>query len=135
VAIAFHNFTSKTFKFYYSQNLQAGVTLETIDTGVDVAHPGEQALVGTDSALIFGPNVGQVWAVYQDATRGDLKIAKRAMTWVSQTVVADGAVGFFADGTYADGKLYATHARLHARVVSGEPRVDNALRLETLPAN
>jgi len=135
VAIAFHNFTSKTFKFYYSQNLQAGVTLETIDTGVDVSHPGEQSLVGTDSSLIFGPTLGQVWAVYQDATRGDLKVAKRANTWVPQTVVTEGAVGFFADGVYSGGKLYTTHARLHARVVGGEPRTDNSLRLEQLPAN
>ena len=135
VAIAFHNFTSKTFKFYYNQNLVSGVVLETIDTGVDPSHPGEQSLVGTDSSLIFGPTAGQVWAVYQDATRGDLKVAKRAVTWVPQTVVTEGAVGFFADGVYSGGKLYTSHARLHARVVAGEPRVDNSLRLEQLPAN
>lgn len=136
VAIAFHNFTTKTFKFYYSQVLQPGVGLETIDTGVDPVHPGEQGLVGTDSSLIFGPGVGQLWAVYQDATRGDLKIAaKRGASWAPQTVVSDGAVGFFADGVYSGGKLFTTHARLHARVVGGEPVVDNSLRLEALSAN
>lgn len=135
IAIAFHNFTSKTFKFYYAQQLQSGVTLETIDTGVDVGSPGQQSLVGTDSALIFGPAPGQVYAVYQDATRGDLKVAKRGTTWTPQTVNSDGAVGFFADGVYSGGKIYATHARLHARSVNGEPRSDNSLKLELLPAN
>ncbi len=132
IAIAFHNFSSKTFKFYYAPTLTTGVALETIDTGVDAAHPGEQGLVGTDSALIMGSKAGDIWAVYQDATRGDLKVAKRAITWVPQTVVTNGAVGFFADGLVLNNKLYATHAKIHARVIAGEPQVDNSLLLEQL---
>ncbi|MBL9039458.1 MAG: hypothetical protein JNG84_13145 [Archangium sp.] len=135
VAIAFHDFSTKTFKFYYSPTLQPNVTLETIDTGVDMTRPGEQSFSGTDSALVFGPQVGQLWAVYQDSTRGDLKMAKRATTWTPQTVASEGAVGFFADGVFLSGKIYATHARLRAKQVSGQARLDNALILEQIPAN
>lgn len=136
IAIAFHDFSTKSLKFYFSAQLQAGVTLETIDNGVDMARPGEQSFVGTDTALVFGPQAGQVWAVYQDATRGDLKLARRGTTWAVQPALAtEGAVGFFADGVFANGRLWATHARLRSRLISGTPTLDNALILSPGPQN
>jgi hypothetical protein len=133
VAIGYHDFSSKAFKFYFSPQLQAGVTPEVIDTGVDPAAPGNQSWVGTDSAIVFGPQ-GVVWALYQDATRGDLKLAKRTSSWARQpSPRTEGAVGFFADAVFADGKLFASHARLRARLVQGEPQVDNSLLLEVVP--
>ena len=135
VGIAYHDFSSKAFKFYFAPQLQAGVTPEIIDRGVDVALPGNQGWVGTDSAIVFGPS-GLVWALYQDATRGDLKLARRTASWAVQTSPhTDGAVGFFADAIFTDGKLYASHARIHARLIQSEPQVDNSLLLETLPGN
>ena len=47
----------------------------------------------------------------------------------------DGAVGFFADALFTDGKLFASHARIHAKLVQSEPQVDNSLLLEALPGN
>lgn len=136
IAIGYHDFTSKAFRFYFSPQLQAGVTTEVIDTGVDMTAPGNQSWVGTDSAIVFGPNAGQVWAVYQDATKGDLKLARRTTTWqVQQSPAAEGAVGFFADGVFTDGKVYASHARLKARLVMGEAKVANSLLLEQLSGN
>jgi hypothetical protein len=136
IAIGYHDFTAKAFRFYFSPQLQAGVTTEVIDTGVDTAAPGNQSWVGTDSAIVFGPNAGQVWAVYQDATKGDLKVARRTASWQVQTSLAtEGAVGFFADGVFTDGKVYASHARLKARLVQGEAKVANSLLLEQLAGN
>ncbi|MCC6336468.1 MAG: hypothetical protein IT380_21085 [Myxococcales bacterium] len=136
IAIGYHDFTSKAFKFYFSPQLQAGVTPEVIDTGVDMAAPGNQSWVGTDSAIVFGPSAGQVWAVYQDATKGDLKVARRTVNWAVQSSLAtEGAVGFFADGVFTDGKVYASHARLKARLVQGEAKVANSLLLEQLAGN
>lgn len=136
IAIGYHDFTSKAFKFYFSQQLQAGVTPEVIDTGVDMAAPGNQSWVGTDSAIVFGPSAGQVWAVYQDATKGDLKLARRTASWaVQQSLATDGAVGFFADGVFTDGKVYASHARLKARLVQGEAKVANSLLVEQTAGN
>jgi hypothetical protein len=136
IAIGYHDFTSKAFKFYFSPQLQPGVTPEIIDTGVDLAAPGNQSWVGTDSAIVFGPSAGQVWAVYQDATRGDLKVARRTASWqVQPSLATEGAVGFFADAVYSDGKVYASHARLKARLVQGEARVANTLLLEQLAGN
>lgn len=136
IAIAFHDFSTKSLKFYLAAQLQTGVTLETIDNGVDMARPGEQGFVGTDTAIVFGPQSGQVWAVYQDATRGDLKLAKRTNAWSVQTPLAtEGAVGFFADGVYANGRLWATHARLKSKLVTGQPELDNVLLLQQGPQN
>ena len=135
IAIGYHDFSSKAFKFYFAPQLQAGITPEIIDRGIDVALPGNQGWVGTDSAIVFGPS-GLVWALYQDATRGDLKLAKRTASWAVQpSPHTAGAVGFFADAVFTDGKLYASHARIHARLIQSEPQVDNSLLLETLPGN
>lgn len=136
VAIGYHDFSSKAFKFWYGPQVQTGITPEVIDRGVDAAMPGTQSWVGTDSAIVFGPSAGQVWALYQDATRGDLKLARRGATWTVQApVVTTGAVGFFADGVFTDGKVYASHARIKAKLVQGEPKVDNALLIEQIPGN
>lgn len=136
IAIAFHDFSTKSLKFYFAPQLQTGVTLEVIDNGVDMARPGEQGFVGTDSSIVFGPQPGQVWAVYQDATRGDLKLARRTSQWTVQPSLAtEGAVGFFADGVYVNGRLWATHARLKARLVSGQAELDNTILLQQGPQN
>lgn len=135
VGIGYHDFSSKAFKFYFARQLQAGVSPEIIDRGVDPARPGNQGWVGTDSAIVFGPS-GVVWALYQDATRGDLKLAKRTATWsVEASPRTEGAVGFFADAVFSDGTLFTSHARVHAKLVQSEPQVDNSLLLEALPAN
>jgi hypothetical protein len=135
VGIGYHDFSSKAFKFYFAPQLQAGVTPEIIDRGTDMNAPGNQGWVGTDSAIVFGPT-GVVWALYQDATKGDLKLAKRTSSWAVQpSPRTDGAVGFFADALFTDGKLFASHAKIHAKLVQSEPQVDNSLLLETLPGN
>ncbi len=135
VAIGYHDFSSKKLKFYYSAQLQTGVTPETIDTGAGALNSGEAGFVGTDSSLIFGSTAGSVYAVYQDATKGDLKLAKRGATWqVLPSIHTAGAVGFFADGILIDGKMFASHAKIHARLVAGEPHVDNTLIVEPIPA-
>lgn len=134
VAIGYHDFTSRKFKFYYAPTLQTGVTIETIDTGTGAANSGESGWVGTDSALIFGAS-NALYAVYQDATKGDLKLAKRGATWqLLPAIHTAGAVGFFADGLFIDGKMFASHAKIHARLVAGEPHVDNSLIVEPVPA-
>lgn len=135
VGIGYHDFSSKAFKFYFSQQVQAGVTPEVIDRGVDATMAGNQGWVGTDSAIVFAPG-GVVWALYQDATKGDLKLAKRTSSWAVQTSPrTEGAVGFFADAVLTDSKLFASHAKIHAKLVQSEPQVDNSLILEALPGN
>lgn len=131
VAISYHDFTSRKLKFYFNGELTTGVTPEVIDSGGGPAGSGQSAWVGTDSALAFGGAPGQVFAVYQDATGGDLKIATRTSSWqVLPALRTEGAVGFFADGAFLAGKLFVSHARIRAKLVSGEPRVDNTLLLE-----
>ncbi len=135
VAIAYHDFTSKALKFWYSASLSGSVTPEIIDPGTGMAGSGVSNWVGTDSALVFGAQNGQIYAVYQDATGGDLKFAKRGGGWTPSAVDTNGAVGFFADAVMLNGQLFASHARIHAKLVSGEPHVDNSLILEpvTIP--
>jgi hypothetical protein len=131
IAIAYHDFTSKKLKFWTNAALTTGVTPEVIDSGAGLAGAGESDWVGTNSALVFTSTPGEVYAVYQDATRGDLKLARRKPTWtVLPPLRTEGAVGFFADGALLGGKLFASHARIHAKLVSGEPHVDNSLILD-----
>jgi hypothetical protein len=134
VAISYHDGTSKALKFWFNPQLQTGVKPEIVDPGNDV--PGTAAFVGTDSAVVFGPSAGQVWVVYQDATGGDLKMARRGTTWTIQPSLSKtGAVGFFADGVFTDGKVYASHARIKSKLQGGAPTLSNSLLLESTTGN
>jgi hypothetical protein len=131
VAVSYGDFRSRALKFWTSADFAAGVAPEIIDPGTGAPGSGIADWEGTDSALIYGG--GSLWCVYQDPTVGDLKLAKRGSSWaVLPAVHTMGAVGFFADGAFDNGKLYASHARIHAKVVSGEPHVDNTLLLDTV---
>ncbi|MBI3180912.1 MAG: hypothetical protein HYZ28_02075 [Myxococcales bacterium] len=134
IAVSYHDFTSRKLKFYFNTTLSSATPIEVIDSGAGPAGSGQVSFVGTDSALAFGAAPGQVYAVYQDSTQGDLKLASRTTSWkVLPPVRTEGAVGFFADAVLFNGNLYASHARIHAKLVAGEPRVDNSLMLERLP--
>lgn len=135
IGIGYHDFTSKAFKFYYQPSLTAGTTSEIIDTGINPNLPGDQGWVGTDSAIVYG-GPGITYALYQDATHGDLKLARRENgAWQGRTSPrVDGAVGFFADAVRDGTKLFITHARIHTRLVASAPTLDNSLLLETVTA-
>lgn len=135
IGIAYHDFTSKNFKFYYQLDLHPGATPEIIDTGVNASLPGDQGWVGTDSAIVYGTG-GIAWALYQDATHGDLKLARRENgSWQGRpSPRTDGAVGFFADAVLDGTKIFVTHARIHTRLVASAPTLDNVLLLETVAA-
>jgi hypothetical protein len=40
-----------------------------------------------------------------------------------------------ADGVYANGRVWATHARLKSKLISGQPELDNSLLLQQGPQN
>src|SRR5205807_1413961 len=100
VAVSYHDFTAKALKYYSAVGFMTGVVPEIIDPGTGAMGSGENDWVGTDSALVYGPNAGQLYVVYQDPTVGDLKLAKRGATaWqLLPSIATMGAVGFFADG-------------------------------------
>ncbi len=130
IAIAYHDYSSRRLKFLYHQNLTAGLTPEIIDNGVGSPGSGESSWVGADVSLAFS-STGSLFVAYQDTTRGDLKLASRTQAWeVLQAVKTEGAVGFFADAAFLGDQLYLSHARIRARSVGGEPRVENVLLLE-----
>lgn len=134
VAVSYHDFTSRALKYYFAANFTAGLTPEVVDTGLGPTNSGEWDWVGSDSAIVYG-NPGQTFVVYQDPTKGDLKWAQRGAAWVVKgTLEANGAVGFFADGLIDGASIFASHARIRARLVSGEPKVDNSLLLSKTPA-
>ncbi|MGA9523784.1 MAG: hypothetical protein WBV82_20145 [Myxococcaceae bacterium] len=131
-AVAWHDFSSRKLKFLFAPNLTAGLSPEIIDHGAGAPGSGDASWVGTDVALTFAPN-GTVFAAYQDATRGDLKVAARKAGWEPLTPArTEGAVGFFADAAFLGQTLYMSHARIHAKLLSGEPRVDNTLLLDRI---
>jgi len=130
VAVSYHDATSRAFKLYLAPGFRAGVAAEVIDTGKDPS--GVESFVGTDSAIVFMPDGGMV-AVYQDATHGDLKLARRSSTWVVGAPLSSaGAVGFFADAVLTDGMLYISHAQLRARAVGANLQLETSLLLEKL---
>ena len=132
IAISYHDFSSRSLKLYFSDTLTSGLTPEVIDTGIGVSGTGASNWVGASSALTFSPTDGSLYAVYQDTTQGDLKLAKRSSSgWTKLAPLhTEGAVGFFAHATWLGTTMFASHARLHARPVSGEPHVDNSLVLD-----
>lgn len=136
VAVSYHDFSSKALKYYSAIGFMANQMTEVIDPGTGAMGSGENSWVGTDSSIVYGPTAGQIYVVYQDPTKGDLKLAKRMGTaWTIQnSIMTMGAVGFFADGVFDNGKIYASHARIHAKLIGGEPHVDNALLLNPVDA-
>jgi hypothetical protein len=132
VVIAYHDFTAKSLKFLRTAQLKVGLSPQVIDRGVSSAAPGLQAYAGTDASLVFAPEGAQLWVVYQDATRSDLKIARVGATgWeVLPPLVSDGAVGFYADAVFAGGKVYVSHVRIKAVNVADSPTLENELRIE-----
>ena len=131
IAVGYHDFTSKAFKLYLGSIFRSGVQSEIIDSGKDGS--GTESFVGTDSAILFGGDGGML-AVYQDATHGDLKLARRAGTWtVEGPLSSAGAVGFFADAVLLNGAVHVSHARLKAVTVNTTLRLETSLLLEQLP--
>lgn len=133
IALSYHDFSSKALKYYAGLTFTPGQMPEIIDPGTGASGSGENDWVGTDSAVMFG--TGAVYVVYQDPTKGDLKLAKKTGTaaWtILPSVSTTGAVGFFADGVVSNGKLFTSHARIHAKLIGGEPHVDNSLILDAL---
>lgn len=138
-AVSYHDFTTRKLKYYSGNDLVPGLPIEVIDSGAGPAGSGDAAMVGADSVLLFGPAPGQVLALYQDSTHGDLKLASRASGWkVLAPIRTEGAVGFFADAQIHQGKVYASHARLRAKMApdsSGAPTLtlDNSILIEQFP--
>lgn len=134
VLVSYHDFSSRQLKFLSNADFAPGLTSQIIDSGAGTPGSGESNWVGADSALIASS--GKLYAVYQDATRGDLKLAARnGNTWaVLSPVRTTGAVGFFADGALLNGKLFFSHAQLKAKSFGGEPKVANSLLLDKVTA-
>ncbi len=130
--IAYHDFSSRQLKFYTAPTLSATVTPEVIDRGLG-SESGDVRWSGADVTLLRTP-AGQLFAIYQDSTASDLKLAVRRTGWVTLPPLrTEGAVGFFADGAFLKDQLFISHARIHARKV-GVTRVDNSLLLEKYPS-
>ncbi len=134
LGVSYHSYSSRKLKYLYTPDLGATATPEVIDPGTGPTGSGQSAWVGTDSSLVFGPTAGDVFVVYQDATNGDLKFAQRSPTWkLLPALRTEGAVGFFADAALQGKTLFVSHARIHAKLVAGDPHVDNTLILERHP--
>lgn len=130
LAMAWHDSSSNNLKFLTASELTAGMFPSLIDSGKGPAGSGSVSWVGADVALAYSPS-GSLFATYQDASRADLKLARRRGEWeILPPLRQDGAVGFFADAAFLDGTLYVSHARIRARALSGGPKVDNALLLD-----
>lgn len=133
VAVAYHDATSHQLKLFSNTSFATGITPEIIDPGAGAAGSGDSAFVGTDTALVFLPDARLV-AIYQDSTKGDLKLALRSGGWERLAPIrSEGAVGFFADATLLNGKLFASHARIQAKSALQGPTLANKLLLEALP--
>jgi hypothetical protein len=134
LAVSYHDFSSRKLKFYYADQLVAGLTPEVIDSGAGAPGSGDAAWVGTSSAIAFGPG-GTFFVAYQDATTGDLKLAARKAGWEKLSAVrTQGAVGFFADAAFLGQQLFISHAQIQAKMRSGEPSVANRLLLDQYTA-
>lgn len=133
LAVAYHDATSRQLKLFSNTALATGVTPEIIDPGAGAAGSGDSTFVGTDTSLVFLPDARLV-AIYQDATKGDLKLALRSGGWERLSPIrSEGAVGFFADGVLLDGTIFASHARIQAKSALQGPTLANKLLLEALP--
>lgn len=134
LVVAYHDFSSRALKLLKNPVFASNLTPEIIDSGAGAAGSGEANWVGSHVSLAHSP-AGVLFVAYQDATRGDLKLASRTAAWEPlQSVRTDGAVGFFADTVFLGETLYMSHARIRATTVGGEPRVDNTLLIDQFKA-
>jgi hypothetical protein len=79
---------------------------EEIETGLNMGGGPDGVLIGADSAMVVD-SFGEVRVAYQDATRGDLRYARRqGGNWTIFTLAGDedpyrGSFGFYADQALA----------------------------------
>ena len=100
-----------------------------MDDGLRDPAENGPSLVGADARVLVD---GNRWiVVYQDATAGDLMYAvgDSSGTFTVETLVSEGAAGFWADAALHQGTLYVSHAVL--RGTRGGP-IHTELRLERI---
>lgn len=85
----------------------ASLIAEEIELGIGMGGGPDGVLIGADSALVVDAN-GLVRVAYQDATRGDLRYARRTgpMAWTLFTLAGDenpyrGSFGFYVEQALA----------------------------------
>jgi hypothetical protein len=71
------------------------------------------SLVGANTSLVAAAD-GAFYVAYQDATRNDLRLARRGASgsWTSETPLSDGAWGYYASLAISGRKLFLSNLRL-----------------------
>ncbi len=67
--------------------------------------------------------------------RMNAPVGEKTRSSVLPPLATEGAVGFFADGVFANGRVWVTHARIKSKLVMGNAELDNAFLLQQGPQN
>jgi hypothetical protein len=104
LGIAYSDVAGRELRFYSGRELTGG-TIETVDTGL--AGPGTKDFVGADASLAFTAQ-GIPLIAYHDSSQNDLRYARRISqgSWSIDTVLSQGAHGFFADMAIDNGSAH-----------------------------
>jgi hypothetical protein len=129
--IVYEDFTRHELRAWQGASAAAGGTYSTVDVGKISGDPGKR-FVGAGARVDFDDN-GDPVVVYQDATKLDLKLARRDNgNWAPQLVVEDGAHGFYSDVKVQGDSAFivSVQAQLDGR---GRERSRAALTVQSLP--
>lgn len=119
VAIAYQDLSGHSLRLYEGDGLVGG-HYSTIENGA--SQPPGRSFVGADSQLAWAED-GSLFAVYQDSSMMDLKMAQRlsgSTEWSTRGLLTEGAYGFDADIVLTPNVAY---------IVSAAPRLNASRRL------
>lgn len=103
IHVAYMNASAQSLRYKNLDAALAPLISEEVEGGLSVGGGPDGILIGADSALVVDQG-GEVRIAYQDATRLDLRYARRgaSATWTSVTLAGDetpyrGSFGFYTD--------------------------------------
>lgn len=129
--VVYEDFTRHEVRAWQGADPAGAGTFAVVDSGKVAGQPGMR-FVGAGLRAAIDDD-GRPVVVYQDASNLDLKLARRTNSgWTPETVLEEGAHGFYAGIATADGKAYLVSvlAELDAR---GRERSRAAVTVHPLP--
>jgi hypothetical protein len=131
IAVVYLDATANTLKLYRANADLSDPVRAVVDAGLGTPDRDPLLNVGADASIAFDSR-GALTIAYQDATRGDLRLARQrsgADDFEVRTLAEDGAGGFYVSLVLDGDRALVSHAILQAR-----SRTESANRLQILRA-
>jgi hypothetical protein len=131
IAVAYHDVTSHQLRLYTAKADFSDAKLSVLDAGVGDPETDSTLFVGTDPSVRFDESKN-ILVLYQDATRGDLRLASQSggVAFGTEVLREAGANGFFGNLAVDGPSRFVSHVVIKAR---SQSESGNKLEVFRLP--